>query len=143
MTDTTTPTPLFARTIAAALPLLARLTFAAVLLRYYWGSALTKVGEGPLGLQRRRVTLARPVPDKQQHARNQGRRERGAPPSRGPVGVGARFSSGTLDKAFPDSNPHALRRGAFGQFAQTRRHLVEPGVPVVHPDTPSPFAAAN
>ena len=32
MTDTTTPTPLFARTIAAALPLLARLTFAAVLL---------------------------------------------------------------------------------------------------------------
>ncbi|MCA0922427.1 DoxX family protein [Pseudooceanicola nanhaiensis] len=50
MTDTTTSPPLFARTIATALPLLARLTFAAVLLRYYWGSALTKVGDGPLGL---------------------------------------------------------------------------------------------
>lgn len=32
------------------LPLLARLVFAAVLLRYYWGSAATKLGDGPLGL---------------------------------------------------------------------------------------------
>lgn len=32
------------------LPLLARLVFAAVLLRYFWASALTKLGEGPLGL---------------------------------------------------------------------------------------------
>jgi len=32
------------------LPLLARLTFAAVLLFYFWGSARTKLGDGPLGL---------------------------------------------------------------------------------------------
>lgn len=31
------------------LGLLARLTFAAVLFGYYWNSALTKIGEGPLG----------------------------------------------------------------------------------------------
>jgi putative oxidoreductase len=32
------------------LPLLARLVFAAVLFRYFWGSALTKVGDGIFGL---------------------------------------------------------------------------------------------
>lgn len=42
---------LSARTSAAlvpALPLLARVLFAAVLLRYFWASALTKLGDGPL-----------------------------------------------------------------------------------------------
>jgi len=34
------------------LPLLARLTFAATLLVYFWASALTKLGEGALGLLR-------------------------------------------------------------------------------------------
>ncbi|TDK41002.1 DoxX family protein [Antarcticimicrobium luteum] len=34
------------------LPLLARLAFAATLLGYYWASALTKLGDGPLGLLR-------------------------------------------------------------------------------------------
>lgn len=34
----------------AALPLLARFAFAAVLLLYYWASALTKVGDGIFGL---------------------------------------------------------------------------------------------
>lgn len=34
----------------AALPLLARFAFAAVLLLYYWASALTKVGDGLFGL---------------------------------------------------------------------------------------------
>ena len=34
----------------ALLPTLARLTFAAVLLGYFWRSALTKVGDGPLGV---------------------------------------------------------------------------------------------
>jgi len=32
------------------LPLLARIVFAAVLLRYFWSSALTKVGDGLLGI---------------------------------------------------------------------------------------------
>ena len=32
------------------LQLLARLTFAAVLFGYYWNSALTKIGDGPLGI---------------------------------------------------------------------------------------------
>ncbi|MGR3454636.1 DoxX family protein [Pseudooceanicola sp.] len=32
------------------LPLLARAIFAAVLLRYFWASALTKLGDGPLGI---------------------------------------------------------------------------------------------
>ncbi|MGR3371187.1 DoxX family protein [Pseudooceanicola nanhaiensis] len=32
------------------LPLFARIIFAAVLLRYFWASALTKVGDGPFGL---------------------------------------------------------------------------------------------
>ena len=31
-------------------PLLARAVFAAVLLVYFWGSALTKLGDGPAGL---------------------------------------------------------------------------------------------
>jgi len=31
-------------------PLLGRIVFAAVLLRYFWASALTKLGDGPLGL---------------------------------------------------------------------------------------------
>ena len=34
------------------LPTLARFVFAAVLLVYFWGSALTKLGDGPLGLFR-------------------------------------------------------------------------------------------
>jgi putative oxidoreductase len=34
----------------AMLPTLARFAFAAVLLGYFWSSALTKIGEGPLGL---------------------------------------------------------------------------------------------
>jgi putative oxidoreductase len=34
------------------LPTLARLVFAAVLFLYYWNSAMTKVGDGPLGLLR-------------------------------------------------------------------------------------------
>jgi len=34
----------------AALPLLARFAFAAVLMLYYWASALTKVGDGLFGL---------------------------------------------------------------------------------------------
>lgn len=34
------------------LPLLARFVFAATLLVYYWSSALTKLGDGPLGLLR-------------------------------------------------------------------------------------------
>ncbi len=34
----------------AVIPTLARLTFAGVLLTYFWASAVTKVGEGPLGL---------------------------------------------------------------------------------------------
>jgi len=36
----------------AALPLLARFAFAAVLMFYYWSSALTKVGDGLFGLVR-------------------------------------------------------------------------------------------
>jgi putative oxidoreductase len=36
----------------AALPGLARFTFAAVLAGYFWASALTKLGDGPLGLVR-------------------------------------------------------------------------------------------
>lgn len=36
----------------ALLPLLARFAFAATLLGYYWSSAATKLGEGPLGLFR-------------------------------------------------------------------------------------------
>ena len=35
--------------LGALLPLLARLTFAAVLLFYFWGSARTKLGDGLLG----------------------------------------------------------------------------------------------
>ena len=35
--------------LGALLPLLARLTFAAVLLFYFWGSARTKLGDGILG----------------------------------------------------------------------------------------------
>ncbi|GGE34222.1 hypothetical protein GCM10011360_22590 [Primorskyibacter flagellatus] len=46
MTDPTTP---LAR-LSPALPLLARLTFAAVLLPYFWSSALTKMGSGAFGL---------------------------------------------------------------------------------------------
>ncbi len=34
------------------LPTLARFVFAAVLLVYFWGSAMTKLGDGPLGLVR-------------------------------------------------------------------------------------------
>jgi putative oxidoreductase len=34
----------------AVIPTLARLTFAGVLLTYFWASARTKLGEGPLGL---------------------------------------------------------------------------------------------
>ena len=40
------------RIAPAALPTLARLTFAAVLLFYFWNSARTKLGEGILGLFR-------------------------------------------------------------------------------------------
>lgn len=36
----------------AVLPTLARFVFAGVLFAYYWASALTKVGDGPLGLLR-------------------------------------------------------------------------------------------
>jgi putative oxidoreductase len=36
----------------AALPLLARFTFAATLAGYFWASALTKLGDGPLGFVR-------------------------------------------------------------------------------------------
>ena len=45
MTDPTAP---LAR-LTPLLPLLARFTFAAVLLPYFWASALTKLGDGPLG----------------------------------------------------------------------------------------------
>lgn len=46
MTDPTTP---LAR-LGPVLPILARLTFAAVLLQYFWSSALTKMGNGIFGL---------------------------------------------------------------------------------------------
>ncbi len=46
MTDPTQP---LAR-LAPGLPVLARLIFAAVLLPYFWASALTKLGDGPLGI---------------------------------------------------------------------------------------------
>ncbi|MEC9105188.1 MAG: hypothetical protein VX878_15360, partial [Pseudomonadota bacterium] len=46
MTD---PTALLAR-LTPLLPLLARFTFAAVLLPYFWASAVTKMGSGIFGL---------------------------------------------------------------------------------------------
>ncbi|NBR52249.1 MAG: DoxX family membrane protein [Rhodobacteraceae bacterium] len=42
----------FDRMAPLVLPTLARFVFAAVLLVYFWGSALTKLGDGPLGLFR-------------------------------------------------------------------------------------------
>lgn len=38
------------RAAPAVLPLVARFAFAAVLFRYFWNSAMTKIGPGPLGV---------------------------------------------------------------------------------------------
>lgn len=46
MTDPTAPLT----RLDPLLPLLARFTFAAVLLPYFWASGLTKLGDGPLGI---------------------------------------------------------------------------------------------
>ncbi|WP_010139911.1 DoxX family membrane protein [Oceanicola sp. S124] len=52
MTDPTAPLARVLDHLAPLLPLLARFIFAAVLLPYFWASAVTKLGDGVLGVLR-------------------------------------------------------------------------------------------